>query len=62
MSNIAQVASAATAFFAGLESGQLNGLQLAREFGSLVGQLTLRVAKEESVLYAEFDKVFGVSR
>jgi hypothetical protein len=60
--DIAQVASAATAFFAGFESGQLKGLQLAREFGSVVGQLTLRVAKEESVLYAEYDKVAGVSR
>ena len=60
--DIAQVASAATAFFAGFESGQLKGVQLAREFGSLVGQLTLRVAKEESVLYAEYDKVAALNR
>jgi Hemerythrin HHE cation binding domain len=55
--DIAKVASAANAFFAGLESGQLKGLPLAREFGSLSAQFTLRIAKEESVLYAEYDKI-----
>jgi hypothetical protein len=55
--DIAQVAKAATAFFAGFESGKLKGLQLARDFGALTGQISLRVAKEESVLYAEYDKL-----
>lgn len=55
--DIAKVAAAATAFFTGVESGKLKGLQLARDFGSLAGQFTLRVAKEESVLYAEYDRL-----
>jgi DUF438 domain-containing protein len=55
--DITQVAQAATAFFAGFDSGQVKGMQLAREFGALTAQLTIRVAKEESILYAEYDKL-----
>ncbi len=50
------VTSAALAFFAKYEKGG-EGVEFSKDFGSLFAQLKLRIGKEESELYKEYDKL-----
>ena len=50
------ISKAALDFFAKYQSGG-EGLEFAKDFGGLVAVLGQRIQREESILYAEFDKI-----
>lgn len=50
------ISSAALGFFEKYEDGG-SPVEFAKDFGALMGALGNRIRKEESILYAEFDKL-----
>ncbi|MBF0492517.1 MAG: hemerythrin domain-containing protein [Deltaproteobacteria bacterium] len=53
-----QVAAGALRFFEKYDSGDTSNLDFAVDLGQLIGTLSQRIQKEESILYVEYDKLF----
>ena len=51
-----KISAAAMDFFSKYSKSSTD-LEFARDFGSLLGTLSTRISREESVLYAEFEKL-----
>lgn len=50
------VSKAAVEFFEKYEKGG-SGIEFAKDFGRLVGVLSIRIQKEENIIYAEYEKM-----
>ena len=51
-----KITETATVFFNTYENGS-SGVKFATDFGTMLGTLRVRIRREESILYAEYEKI-----